>query len=96
MSLFCIHDLICAQQAKINALCEINDTLAANNEALCDKVDQLVGDPDAECPPCPEPTAIVEEAVTQTAAIKEVTTAIQVKTLAVKTALSRTTVEGKV
>lgn len=90
MSLFCIAEKLCEQFDIIDQLCAKNDELASNNEAICDKIEQLVGDPDGECPECPEATPLVEEAVAQTAAIKEVTATVAVKTLAVKTALTRT------
>ncbi len=91
MSLFCIAEKLCETFDLVDQMCAKNDELAAINEALCDKIDELVGDPDAECPPCPEPTELVEEAVAQTEAIKQVTAAVAVKTTAIKTALARTT-----
>lgn len=89
MSLFCIAEKLCTTFDLIDQICAKNDELAMVNEALCDKIDDLVGDPDAECPPCPEATPLVEEAVAQTAAIKEVTAAVAVKTVAIKQALTR-------
>lgn len=90
MSIECINKLLCEQSNLISTLCDQHTTIVDQNEDICEKISELVGDPDAPCPEC-EVTEPVEEAVAQTAAIKEVTVKVQAEATAIKTRLTTKT-----
>ena len=99
--LFGIWCKICAMFNSIIMLCQSISVLATNlttismnNVLIKDKIEALVGDPDADCPDCPPPTEglVAEQGVTAnmvetTTSMQAATAALQVKTQAVRTKL---------
>ena len=77
--LFGLWCKICELANITGRICTKIDTIVMNNTVLCEKIDMLVGDPDAECPECPEDLG---ERAEQNIAAAEASTATAVATTA--------------
>jgi hypothetical protein len=78
---------LCALFNVIGEICTKVDIVVANNELICDKIEQIVGDPEAPCPECAEEVTtlpLVVEAQESTAKAVATTAAIKVTADALK------------
>jgi len=91
--LFGIACLLCNLSAAVTDMCSKFVTLTMINNALCDKINMILGDPDAACPEClpaeagSQAEADIASAQADTAAAQEVTATLQASVAAVKTIL---------
>lgn len=83
---------LCALFDVIGMICSKVDIVITNNEAICDKIEEIVGDPNAECPECPEPVegGAVAQEIIRTEEVKQVTAQIQESAAALKAQFSKT------
>lgn len=91
--LFGILCLLCKLSAAVTAMCAKFVTLTMINNAICDKITEIVGDPDADCPECPPPVEGTPEAENlasaeaDTEAAQAVTATLQASVTKIKTVL---------
>ncbi len=78
---------LCALFDVIGKICTKVDMVVENNETICNKIEEIVGDPDAPCPDCPAETTeapLVQEAVASTVAAQETTARVKESAAALK------------
>lgn len=77
---------LCALFNVIGRLCDKVDAVIANNELICECINEIVGDPNAECLPCTEAEvggAVANEQI-RTEEVRVVTAQIQASAVALK------------
>ena len=85
---------LCALFNVIANICVMVDNAVANNTTICNLIDQIVGDPNADCPDCdPDPlaTPLVEKAKASTVVAKETTAKVIASAVALKAQFAETT-----
>lgn len=85
---------LCALFDVIGQICEKVDVIVTNNEEICMKIEEIVGDPEAPCPDCPPETAtlpLVIEAQESTAVAVATTAAIKLSADTLKAQFAKST-----